>query len=160
MHIHVHIICMFHIHRFLMFTGREMLDDLAKTSQGQLFSLIKFRPIFFAARVPMPGRFKLHYTLDFPPANWNQKKGFITAEMWPWHLIEGGKAADMADTSASCRLLGGLRVRCRCETLRNPWRKFRVFFISHCTWTPNFLGPSRWYQWYPDIIHRLSIDYP
>ncbi|CAL1142078.1 unnamed protein product [Cladocopium goreaui] len=39
---------------------REMLDDLAKTSQG---------------------RFKLHYTLDFPPSNWNQKKGFITAEM-------------------------------------------------------------------------------
>lgn len=30
----------------------------------------------------VPGRFKVYYTLDFPPANWNQKKGFITADMW------------------------------------------------------------------------------
>jgi NAD(P)H-flavin reductase len=27
------------------------------------------------------GRFKLHYTLDFPPAVWTHKKGFITADM-------------------------------------------------------------------------------
>jgi cytochrome-b5 reductase len=27
------------------------------------------------------GRFKLHYTLDFPPANWTHKQGFITADM-------------------------------------------------------------------------------
>lgn len=39
---------------------REMLDDLAKSSKG---------------------RFKLYYTLDFPPANWQQKTGFITADM-------------------------------------------------------------------------------
>jgi len=27
------------------------------------------------------GRFKVHYTLDFPPSNWKHKVGFITAEM-------------------------------------------------------------------------------
>jgi len=27
------------------------------------------------------GRFKVHYTLDFPPEGWTQKKGFITADM-------------------------------------------------------------------------------
>merc|ERR1712187_470583 len=27
------------------------------------------------------GRFKVHYTLDFPPAKWEGKKGFITQEM-------------------------------------------------------------------------------
>lgn len=39
---------------------REMLDDLARNSKG---------------------RFKLFYTLDFPPPNWKGKTGFITAEM-------------------------------------------------------------------------------
>uniref|UniRef100_A0A6V0DMW4 NADH-cytochrome b5 reductase n=1 Tax=Zooxanthella nutricula TaxID=1333877 RepID=A0A6V0DMW4_9DINO len=39
---------------------REMLEDLVRTSNG---------------------RFKLTYTLDFPPANWKHKKGFITTEM-------------------------------------------------------------------------------
>mmetsp|Transcript_14866 Transcript_14866/g.25718 ORF Transcript_14866/g.25718 Transcript_14866/m.25718 type:complete len:318 (-) Transcript_14866:201-1154(-) len=39
---------------------REMLDDLARNSKG---------------------RFKLYYTLDFPPANWQHKKGFITTDM-------------------------------------------------------------------------------
>merc|ERR1711959_519734 len=27
------------------------------------------------------GRFNLNYTLDFPPADWKHKKGFITQEM-------------------------------------------------------------------------------
>jgi len=27
------------------------------------------------------GRFQVHYTLDFPPENWTQKRGFITADM-------------------------------------------------------------------------------
>lgn len=39
---------------------REMLDDLVKSGKG---------------------RFKLTYTLDFPPSAWQHKKGFITAEM-------------------------------------------------------------------------------
>lgn len=39
---------------------REMLDDLVRNSKG---------------------RFKLHYTLDFPPAGWKHKTGFITADM-------------------------------------------------------------------------------
>eukprot|EP00913_Durusdinium_trenchii_P012962 g12171.t1 len=39
---------------------RDMLDDLAKSSGG---------------------RFKLYYTLDFPPADWQHKTGFITADM-------------------------------------------------------------------------------
>jgi len=39
---------------------REMLDDLASKSKG---------------------RFKLYYTLDFPPAGWKHKTGFITQEM-------------------------------------------------------------------------------
>merc|ERR1712232_1251411 len=39
---------------------RDLLDDAAKRSKG---------------------RFKITYTLDFPPANWKQKTGFITAAM-------------------------------------------------------------------------------
>lgn len=39
---------------------KEQLEDLAATSNG---------------------RFKLHYTLDFPPAGWKGKKGFVTAAM-------------------------------------------------------------------------------
>jgi len=39
---------------------REQLDELEKHSGG---------------------RFKVHYTLDFPPEGWTQKKGFITADM-------------------------------------------------------------------------------
>eukprot|EP00429_Kryptoperidinium_foliaceum_P018053 CAMPEP_0176037250 /NCGR_PEP_ID=MMETSP0120_2-20121206/18453_1 /TAXON_ID=160619 /ORGANISM="Kryptoperidinium foliaceum, Strain CCMP 1326" /LENGTH=316 /DNA_ID=CAMNT_0017370639 /DNA_START=57 /DNA_END=1007 /DNA_ORIENTATION=- len=39
---------------------RDMLDELAKASNG---------------------RFKLTYTLDFPPAGWTGKKGFITTDM-------------------------------------------------------------------------------
>lgn len=39
---------------------REMLEDLQRNSKG---------------------RFKLYLTLDFPPAGWKQKRGFITAEM-------------------------------------------------------------------------------
>jgi len=39
---------------------REMLDELATDSKG---------------------RFKLYYTLDFPPAGWKGKTGFITQEM-------------------------------------------------------------------------------
>merc|ERR1740138_1014438 len=39
---------------------RDYLDDIEKRSCG---------------------RFKVHYTLDFPPEGWTQKKGFITAEM-------------------------------------------------------------------------------
>lgn len=39
---------------------RDMLDDLVQTSKG---------------------RFKLTYTLDFPPAGWKHRKGFITVEM-------------------------------------------------------------------------------
>ncbi|CAE7330965.1 CYB5R1, partial [Symbiodinium necroappetens] len=38
---------------------RDMLDDLARNSKG---------------------RFKLYYTLDFPPENWAHKTGFITAD--------------------------------------------------------------------------------
>jgi len=32
------------------------------------------------------GRFKLHYTVDRPPANWNYSTGFITKEMIDEHL--------------------------------------------------------------------------
>jgi NAD(P)H-flavin reductase len=39
---------------------KDMLDELEKSSQG---------------------RFKVHYTLDFPPAGWTGKTGFITQEM-------------------------------------------------------------------------------
>lgn len=39
---------------------RDMLDDLAKSSKG---------------------RFKLYYTLDFPPNGWTGKTGFITKDM-------------------------------------------------------------------------------
>lgn len=39
---------------------RDILDELAKTGRG---------------------RFSLFYTLDFPPANWQGKTGFITADM-------------------------------------------------------------------------------
>jgi len=39
---------------------REILDDLAMKSQG---------------------RFKVYYTVDFPPPNWNGKTGFITQDM-------------------------------------------------------------------------------
>eukprot|EP00439_Symbiodinium_sp_Y106_P051696 s2135_g6.t2 len=39
---------------------RDMLDDLARNSKG---------------------RFKLYYTLDFPPENWAHKTGFISADM-------------------------------------------------------------------------------
>ncbi|CAE7620631.1 CYB5R1 [Symbiodinium sp. CCMP2456] len=39
---------------------RDMLDDLARNSKG---------------------RFKLYYTLDFPPENWAHKTGFITADI-------------------------------------------------------------------------------
>jgi len=39
---------------------RDLLDDLAKNGKG---------------------RFKLYYTLDFPPANWQGKVGFITEDM-------------------------------------------------------------------------------
>merc|ERR1712129_377563 len=39
---------------------RDMLDDLASTSKG---------------------RFKVQYTLNFPPAKWVHKTGFITREM-------------------------------------------------------------------------------
>mmetsp|Transcript_78074 Transcript_78074/g.153281 ORF Transcript_78074/g.153281 Transcript_78074/m.153281 type:complete len:319 (-) Transcript_78074:106-1062(-) len=39
---------------------RDMLDELVKRGNG---------------------RFKVTYTLDFPPAGWTQKQGFITADM-------------------------------------------------------------------------------
>jgi len=39
---------------------KEMLDDLARNSKG---------------------RFKLTYTLDFPPSDWKHKTGFITEDM-------------------------------------------------------------------------------
>eukprot|EP00933_Yihiella_yeosuensis_P036439 TRINITY_DN3018_c1_g2_i1.p1 TRINITY_DN3018_c1_g2~~TRINITY_DN3018_c1_g2_i1.p1 ORF type:complete len:319 (+),score=79.64 TRINITY_DN3018_c1_g2_i1:90-1046(+) len=39
---------------------REQLDDLARNSKG---------------------RFKLYYTLDFPPNGWKHKQGFITQDM-------------------------------------------------------------------------------
>jgi cytochrome-b5 reductase len=39
---------------------KDMLDDLVERSNG---------------------RFKVHYTLDFPPEGWSHKTGFITAEM-------------------------------------------------------------------------------
>jgi len=39
---------------------RDILDDLVQKSKG---------------------RFKVTYTLDFPPAGWKDKKGFITADM-------------------------------------------------------------------------------
>mmetsp|Transcript_45462 Transcript_45462/g.144932 ORF Transcript_45462/g.144932 Transcript_45462/m.144932 type:complete len:317 (-) Transcript_45462:37-987(-) len=39
---------------------RDMLDDLEVRSNG---------------------RFKVHYTLDFPPENWTHKKGFVTQDM-------------------------------------------------------------------------------
>uniref|UniRef100_A0A7S4Q6M6 FAD-binding FR-type domain-containing protein n=1 Tax=Alexandrium monilatum TaxID=311494 RepID=A0A7S4Q6M6_9DINO len=39
---------------------RDLLEEAAKTSGG---------------------RFRLHLTLDFPPAGWQQKTGFITADM-------------------------------------------------------------------------------
>jgi cytochrome-b5 reductase len=39
---------------------REDMEEMARTSNG---------------------RFKLHYTLDFPPENWTHKRGFITQDM-------------------------------------------------------------------------------
>lgn len=39
---------------------RDMVDELARNSRG---------------------RFKVTYTLDFPPAKWTQRQGFITADM-------------------------------------------------------------------------------
>jgi len=39
------------------------------------------RDLLERARDRSNGRFQLHYTLDFPPANWTHKKGFITKEM-------------------------------------------------------------------------------
>ena len=32
-------------------------------------------------RSGLSGRFKLYYTLDFPPENWAHKTGFISADM-------------------------------------------------------------------------------
>ena len=34
-----------------------------------------------SCRSGLSGRFKLYYTLDFPPENWAHKTGFITADM-------------------------------------------------------------------------------
>lgn len=56
----------------------------------------------------LPGRFKLYYTLDFPPSNWNQKKGFITAEMWAWQLEWGLPWISWSRTWGRCRHETGL----------------------------------------------------
>jgi cytochrome-b5 reductase len=41
------------------------------------------------------GRFKLHYTLDRPPANgWTYSTGFITKEMLKEHCLFGGSSHD------------------------------------------------------------------
>ena len=64
-----------------------MLDDLAKSSKGQMGDDgcdVSIRQVY---RFHLPGRFKLYYTLDFPPANWQQKTGFITADMSSRHFL-------------------------------------------------------------------------
>lgn len=39
------------------------------------------REMLVEAETKSGGRFKVHYTLDFPPKDWNGKTGFITADM-------------------------------------------------------------------------------
>lgn len=42
-----------------------------------------------------PGRFKLHYTLDRPPASgWKYSSGFITKEMLEEYCLFGGSCKD------------------------------------------------------------------
>ena len=43
------------------------------------------------------GRFKLYYTLDFPPANWQGKTGFITEQMIKDRLGEDRSTANPYD---------------------------------------------------------------
>jgi len=37
-----------------------------------------------------PARFRLHFTLDYPPSNWQQSEGFVTKEMIQAHLAAPG----------------------------------------------------------------------
>jgi cytochrome-b5 reductase len=41
-----------------------------------------------------PDRFKLHYTLDRPPADWKFSTGFVNKEMVQNHVLKGGNADD------------------------------------------------------------------
>jgi cytochrome-b5 reductase len=38
-----------------------------------------------------PDRFKLHYTLDRPPAGWTGSTGFIDQDMIKTHVLKNGK---------------------------------------------------------------------
>merc|ERR1719161_432386 len=42
---------------------------------------ILIKDMLDAAAASSKGRFKVHYTLDFPPAGWKGHKGFITTDM-------------------------------------------------------------------------------
>lgn len=41
-----------------------------------------------------PDRFKLHYTLDRPPANWNYSTGFVNKDMVQNHVMNSKVAND------------------------------------------------------------------
>lgn len=63
------------------------LEDSADTCEFSLLYANKteddilVKDMLEAAAASSKGRFKVHYTLDFPPAGWKGHKGFITADM-------------------------------------------------------------------------------
>jgi len=63
-----------------------LLDPLDKTEFSMIYANKTEHDILCMGQLEEAvarsgGRFKLHYTLDFPPANWAHKRGFITQDM-------------------------------------------------------------------------------
>jgi len=81
---------------FLVNISRLLLILTNKTAEDDIL----VRDELEALVSEYPDRFKLHYTLDRPPANWKYSTGFITKEMIEEHLPS--KASDQSTQILMC----------------------------------------------------------